>query len=62
MQSFAVSLCLAILEKLLVKGSEAFDQYLALKEAIEKAAKYDEVVKKETTREERRHAEDDALS
>ena len=67
MQGFLVSLCMAILEKLLVKGTEAFGQYLKLKAELEKnkamSNEYDKVVNNpNATREERRNAEDDALS
>ena len=67
MQSFAISLCLAILEKFLVKGSLAFHNYLALKYELEqntkKAQEYNKVVNDKTkTREERKDAENSALS
>lgn len=66
MQGFIVSLCLAILEKLIEKGSTAFKKYLELKaelEANEKAAgKYYEEIKKAKNREDRRRAEDNVLS
>jgi hypothetical protein len=62
MESFLIDLCLALLEKLLVKGSQAFGHYLALKDAVQKAKEYQKVVDKPTTREERRRAEDDLLS
>lgn len=66
MQSFLVALCMAILEKVLVKGTAAFDHYLVLKKELEandkKSAEYEKVVNTPTTREERRHAEDDLLS
>ena len=67
MQSFLVSLCMAILESLLAKGTKAFKHYLELKKELEKNAKqaseYQKVVNKNpSTREERRKAEDDALS
>jgi methionyl-tRNA synthetase len=58
---------MAILEKLLVKGTDAFGQYIKLKAELEKnktkSDAYDKVVKNpNATREERRHAEDDSLS
>lgn len=67
MQSFLAALCIAILEKVLVKGTKAFDRYLELKNELENnkkaAADYDKVVKNpEATREDRRRAEDSALS
>lgn len=62
METFLIDLCLAILEKLLVRGSQAFDHYLALKDAVQKAKDYQKVVDKPTTREERKRAEDDILS
>jgi len=67
MQSFIVSLCMAILEKLLVKGSKAFDRWLDLKKELEtnekNAKAYDKVVKDpNATREDRKRAEDSLLS
>ncbi len=66
MESFLVALCLGILEKLITKGSIAFSKYLELKAELEKnnktAAKYKEDVKNAKTREDRRNAEDSALS
>lgn len=67
MQSFLVTLCMAILEKLLVKGTIAFDRYLELKKELEKNQKtaqdYNKVVNDpKATREDRRRAEDDSLS
>lgn len=66
MQSFLVSLCMAILEKLLVKGSAAFDHYLILKKELndneENSIKYEKVVNSQSTREERRKSEDDLLN
>ena len=58
---------MAILEKLLVKGTDAFSQYLRLKAELEKnktkSDAYDKVVKNpNATREDRRNAEDDSLS
>ena len=58
---------MAILEKLLVKGTDAFSQYLKLKAELEKnkmqSDAFNQVVKNpNATREDRRHAEDDALS
>lgn len=66
MQGFLVSLCLAILEKLVVKGTVAFEHYLALKSELEKnkraSEKYQKVVDSNASREERRKAEDELLS
>lgn len=66
MQGFLVSLCMAILEKLLVKGTQAFDHYLKLKAELEAnkkvSDKYYEDIKQAKTREDRRRAEDNALS
>jgi hypothetical protein len=57
---------MAILEKLLVKGSAAFDHYLILKKELndneEKSIKYEKVVNSQSTREERRKSEDDLLN
>ena len=66
MQSFLVSLCIAILEKLLVKGTAEYKKYEELRAELEKnsenAADYDKVVSKPgNTREERKDAEDSAL-
>lgn len=66
-ESFLVALCMAILEKLITKGSIAFSHYMALKKELdendEKYKKYKKVVDDpKATREERRKAEDDVLS
>lgn len=65
MQSFLVALCMAILEKLITKGTDAWLKYEALRSELEKnkknAEKYDEVVKSGADREKRRKAEDDVL-
>lgn len=62
MQSFLVSLCLAILEKLLVKGTSAYVKYEALRKELadnKKASEdYQKVVDSGASREERRRAED----
>lgn len=66
MQAFLISLCMAVLEKILVKGSSAFTHYLALKAELEKnkikAEEYEKAVNSDAKREERRRAEDDLLS
>jgi hypothetical protein len=66
MQNFLINLCIVLLEKLLVKGTKAFDQYIALKKELEendkKVQEYNKVLKNpKSSRAERRHAEDDAL-
>lgn len=65
-ESFLVSLCMAVLEKILTKGSTAFCHYLALKNELEKnkikAGAYEKIVNSNASREERRRAEDDLLS
>lgn len=57
---------MAILEKLITKGTEAWLKYEALRKELEKnaanAKKYNESVKSGADRENRRKAEDDALS
>lgn len=66
MQSFLVALCMAILEKLITKGTEAWLKYEALRSELEKnkenSDKYKKVVDGNKPREERRRAEDDLLS
>ena len=66
MQSFLVALCMAILDKILVRGTIAFKKYEDLRKELEendkKSQAYDKVVNSPATREERRHAEDDLLS
>lgn len=67
MQGFLVSFCMAILEKALTKGTKAFAHYLALKKELEqnksKAGEYQKVVDApNTTRQERKDAEDSLLS
>lgn len=66
MQSFLVALCIAILDKILVRGTIAFKKYEDLRKELEendkKSQTYDKVVNSPATREERRHAEDDLLS
>ena len=66
MQGFLVSLCIGILEKVLTKGTKAFEHYLALKHELEinqkKALDYQKVVDSNASREERRRAEDSLLS
>lgn len=67
MESFLVALSMAILEKVLTKGTIAFGQFLALKKALEENEKnakaYEAVVKDpKATREDRKRAEDSALS
>jgi hypothetical protein len=66
MQSFLVALCIAILDKILVRGTIAFKKYEDLRKELEendkKSQTYDKVVNSPSTREERRHAEDDLLS
>lgn len=57
---------MAILDKILVKGTIAFKKYEDLRKELEENGKksqtYDKVVNSPSTREERRHAEDDLLS
>lgn len=67
MQGLLVGLCMAILEKIIDKGSKAFVAYLLLREELAKndkeSQKYKSVVNDPTaTREQRRKAEDDLLS
>lgn len=65
MQSFLIKLCIAILEKLLIRGSEAWYKFKALRDELEaneqKAEKYQSIVNKSANREERRKAEDELL-
>lgn len=65
MQSFLVALCVAILEKLITKGTIAASHLIALKAELEKnqasADKYQKVVDSNANREERRRAEDELL-
>lgn len=66
MQSFLVALCMAILEKLITKGTQEWLKYEALREELsrnkKKAEDYQKVVDKPSTREERREAEDNLLN
>lgn len=66
MQSFLVALCMAILEKLLQKGTQEWIKYEALKEELalnkKKAGDYQKVVDSPAGREERRKIEDEHLS
>lgn len=66
MQSFLVALCMAILEKLITKGTQEWLKYEALREELsrnkQKADDYQKVVDKPSTREERREAEDNLLN
>lgn len=66
MQSFLVALCMAILEKLITKGTQEWVKYEALREELsrnkQKADDYQKVVDKPSTREDRRKAEDDLLN
>lgn len=66
MQSFLVALCMAILEKLINKGTQEWVKYEALREELshnkKKAEDYQKVVDKPSTREERREAEDNLLN
>lgn len=66
MQSFLVALCMAILEKLITKGTQEWVKYEALREELsrnkQKADEYQKVVDGNKSREERRKSEDDLLS
>ena len=65
MQSFLVALCLAVLEKLLVKGTQEYVKFEALRAELKKnkeaSEDYQKVVDSGASREERRRAEDDLL-
>lgn len=65
MQSFLVALCMAILEKLINKGTQEWVKYEALREELarnkQKADEYQKVVDGNKSREERRKSEDDLL-
>lgn len=65
MQSFLVSLCMAILEKLITRGTQEWVKYEALRDELarnkQKADDYQKVVDKPSTREDRKKAEDDLL-
>lgn len=65
MQSFLVALCMAILEKLITKGTQEWLKYEALREELsrnkKKAEDYQKVVDKPSNRDDRRKAEDDLL-
>lgn len=65
MQSFLVALCMAILEKLITKGTQEWVKYEALREELarnkQKADDYQKVVDGNKSREERRKSEDDLL-
>lgn len=65
MQSFLVALCMAVLEKLLVKGTQEYLKYEALRAELKKnkedAEDYQKVVDGGASREERRKAEDELL-
>lgn len=66
MQSFLVALCMAILEKLITKGTQEWLKYEALREELsrnkQKADDYQKVVDSPAGREERRRSEDASLS
>lgn len=66
MQSFLVSLCMAILEKLITRGTQEWVKYEALRDELsrnkQKADDYQKVVDGNKSREERRKSEDDLLS
>lgn len=67
MNSFLVSLAMAILERFLTKGTIAFGHYLALQQELAKAKKdaenYEKIVNTQTAdRVDRRKAEDEALN
>lgn len=65
MQSFLVSLCMAILEKLITRGTQEWVKYEALRDELsrnkQKADDYKKVVDGNKSREERRKSEDDLL-
>lgn len=65
MQSFLVALCMAILEKLINKGTQEWVKYEALRDELsrnkQKADDYQKVVDGNKSREERRKSEDDLL-
>ena len=62
LESFLIKLFFALGDRLITEGSEYFQNWLDLKEAVERARKYKEVVDKPVnTREERRKAEDELM-
>ena len=66
MQDFLVALCMKILEKLLIKGTEEYRKYEALRSELEKnkqkSGNYQKIVDKpKSSREERKNAEDELL-
>lgn len=65
MQSFLVALCMAILEKLITRGTQEWVKYEALRDELsrnkQKADDYQKVVDGNKSREERRKSEDDLL-
>ena len=66
MQGFLVALCMAILEKIIMKGTVAFDKYLELRRELEANAKlaqdYQKAIKEGASREKRKNEEDRILS
>ena len=66
MQSFLVALCMAILEKLITRGTQEWVKYEALRGELsrnkQKADDYQKVVDGNKSREERRKSEDDLLN
>lgn len=66
MQSFLVALCMAILEKLITRGTQEWIKYEALRDELarnkQKADDYKKVVDGNKSREERRKSEDDLLN
>ena len=66
MQSFLVALCMAILEKLITRGTQEWLKYEALRDELarnkQKADDYQKVVDGNKSREERRKSEDDLLN
>lgn len=65
MQSFLVALCMAILEKLITRGTQEWIKYEALRDELarnkKKAEDYQKVVDGNKSRDERRRAEDDLM-
>lgn len=65
MQSFLVALCMAILEKLITRGTQEWVKYEALRDELarnkQKADEYQKVVDGNKSREERRSAEDELM-
>lgn len=61
-EALLIKLFIALGDKLITEGSEYFKEWKAIKDNAEKALNYQKVVDSPAKREERKRAEDEALS